>query len=209
MIMKKQVDKSHYDFIKYVSKSRWNSYYHQIEEVISSNPNTVLVVGIGDGIVIDILRNSIKNCIVDTIDIDPQLNPTYVGSITEVDELLNVKKYDVILCSQVLEHIPFDMLEKIISKFTKVNNKKLIISLPEQNIKVGLSIKIPKLFLNAYLYIPRFYKEHKFDGEHYWELGTKQTRLNSVRDIFKEYYKISNEYVVNENSYHRFFILDK
>lgn len=207
--MEKQVDKNHYEFLSYVDKGRWNSYYHQVEEVIKSNPESVLIVGIGDNIVIEVLKKALLNSTIDTIDIDGELNPTYLGSITELSKVLNYKKYDTILCSQVLEHIPFDLLEQCIIELSKSVNKKLILSLPYANFKFGLSIRMPKINIKVASYIDRFYKKHKFDGEHYWELGTKQTKFKMVKSILIKYFDIEKNFVVDENAYHKFIILDK
>jgi CRISPR/Cas system CSM-associated protein Csm5 (group 7 of RAMP superfamily) len=48
--MKKQVNKTHYDFLKYVSRARWNSFYSQIEEVLDTDGKSVLEVGVGTGV---------------------------------------------------------------------------------------------------------------------------------------------------------------
>ena len=58
--MKKQVEKEHYEFLSYLDKARWNSYYHQIEEVLKSDSKSALIIGKGDGIVPNILREQIK-----------------------------------------------------------------------------------------------------------------------------------------------------
>jgi hypothetical protein len=43
----KQVDKNHYEFLKYVNKKRWICYYYQIYEILKRNPKTVLEIGPG------------------------------------------------------------------------------------------------------------------------------------------------------------------
>lgn len=52
----RQVKAEHYSFLKYVNEARWLSYYTQIRETLSVNPRKVLVIGVGDHIVPDILE---------------------------------------------------------------------------------------------------------------------------------------------------------
>ena len=54
--MQIQVNAEHYNFKKYVSKERWNSFYHQIDEVISKNPGSFLEIGVGSGVLRIILK---------------------------------------------------------------------------------------------------------------------------------------------------------
>ena len=74
--MEKQVEKEHYDFLSYLSKARWNSYYHQIEEVLKNNSQNALIIGKGDGIVPDILKKQIEE--VKIFDIAEDLQPDYL-----------------------------------------------------------------------------------------------------------------------------------
>jgi len=51
---------------------------------------------------------------------------------------------------------------------------------------------------------------HKFDGEHYWEIGKAEYPLSKIiNEIQKAGFKIEKTYRVFENPYHRFFILRK
>lgn len=46
-----------YSFLKYNYKSRWISYWHQIDEVLNLNPKNVLEVGVGDRIISKYLKS--------------------------------------------------------------------------------------------------------------------------------------------------------
>lgn len=45
----KQVEKSHYDFTRYMSRARWQSLWHQLDEVLQLHPARVLELGPGGG----------------------------------------------------------------------------------------------------------------------------------------------------------------
>lgn len=209
--MEKQVEKEHYNFLSYLNKARWNSYYHQIEEVLKSDSKSVLIIGKGDGIVPNILGEQVEE--IKIFDIAEDLQPDYLGNILELSNIVD-KKFDSILCCQVLEHLPFDKFEQCISELSKVTNNQIVISLPQQNILFNIVFKIPKIHkIDINIYIPKFYKNFVFEkdgnGEHYWELNVKNYPVNKIRKILKKYFILKNEYTVKENLYHRFFILEK
>jgi protein-L-isoaspartate O-methyltransferase len=79
--MKKQVDKSHYEFGKYVPKPRWASMWHQLDEVIKLNPERVLEIGPGPG-----LFKALAGAMgihVETLDLDPDLKPDHAASVLD------------------------------------------------------------------------------------------------------------------------------
>lgn len=209
--MEKQVNKEHYRFLTYLTKQRWNSYYHQIEEILLNNSKNILIIGAGDKIVPDILRQHISE--VKIFDIAEDLNPDYIGNILNLSNIVN-KKYDSILCCQVLEHLPFDKFEICIKELEKITKDQCIISLPQRNIEISFSIKLPRMKRKTIeILIPRFYKNFTFEkdgnGEHYWEINAKNYSVNKVRKILKKHFDLKKEYTVNENHYHRFFVLKK
>jgi len=49
---------------------------------------------------------------------------------------------------------------------------------------------------------------HKFDGEHYWEIGKKDFPLSKIiYDINSTGFTVIKTYRIFEFSYHRFFVL--
>lgn len=210
--MKVQVEKSHYDFSKYVDEHRWNSYWNQINEALKVKGNKVLVIGAGDGIVVDVLRKFGKS--VDTFDFDKALNPDIVGSVTEVDEIVK-NKYDVILCCQVLEHIPFDQFDDTVRRIKSVltDGGKFILSLPNYSLKWKMNVKLPKIpELNKRAVSKKPFRK-KWDikkdgfGEHYWEINAKGSEEKIVKNILKKYYTIEKRFLPSDNLYHIFYIL--
>ncbi|MCM1467223.1 MAG: hypothetical protein NC086_03670, partial [Alistipes sp.] len=128
--MKTQVKKEHYNFDKYVDEARWMSYYYQVKEALASGSKSFLIIGKGDGIVPAIIQELVGlNGVVDTFDYDEQLQPTYIGDIRELSNVVT-KKYDCILCCQVLEHLEYKYFESIIKEIDNICNSRVILSLP-------------------------------------------------------------------------------
>lgn len=206
-MLQKQVEAIKYDFKRYVSKPRWNSFYHQIDEIISINPTSILEIGVGSGVLRTIIKYLLC-CNYESMDIDEELKPDYIGSILKMP--FPDKKYDVIGCFQVLEHLPYEDFEKALLELFRVSKKAVIISLPD----VG---KIPKLHIPIICKMKFFkwpfnrLKEHKFDGEHYWEINKKDYEIEKIikkmTEIAKEYnFTMKKEYRIWENQYHHFFV---
>jgi hypothetical protein len=205
MIGDLQVEKEHYDFDNYVSLPRWNSYWSQIAETMALKPQTVLIIGIGDNLVGEILlKRGIK---VYTFDFDSTLKPDFVGDIRNIGTILNGKHFDVILCCQVLEHLPYDRFESILQKLKQITDN-VIISLPYFPINFFLIVKLPLIgHMRIDINIHRFHKKLKFNGEHYWEIGWKGYTKRKITKSIRKFFTITKCFVVPHNHYHMFFIL--
>lgn len=201
-----QVLKNHYDFLDYCQYSRWSSYWHQITSTLKYNPKSVLIVGEGDGIVQGILNKQVEE--VHSLDIAADLNPDYVASVLEINSVLE-RKYDVIICCQVLEHIPLNKLDSALHNLRQ-RCSHLILSLPYCHFNLlSLNIRLPKgLSLNLSLKIPKFYKRWQFDGEHYWEIGTKGVSQRKISTILDRHFKQYRKFFSRFNSYHLFYELE-
>lgn len=221
-----QVTQEHYDFLSYVTKERWGSYYYQIHEVLKKNPKSILIIGKGDNIVPGILKKLYKdseNVVampvtianmgtmgerrVKTFDYDAVLAPDIVGDIREIDKVVN-EKYDCILCCQVLEHLEWRFFEETIQKLSSICNDTLILSLPQRCMNFRFTIDLPKIHYKFQWSIKRFWEgPFLFNGEHYWEAETVDCSKKTIRKIIRQYFMIENEYVAFENAYHWFLIL--
>lgn len=201
-----QVEKPHYNFWNYIDLRRWNSYYHQIEEVLILEPKTVLITGVGDNIIGTILSQ--QNVKVTTFDFDPTLNPDILGNIINIREVLQGKRFDVLLCCQVLEHLPYDNFEKIIEQFSNISDN-VIISLPYAPIYFKVDIKIPyakerRMIMN--IHNGQIFKSNK---EHYWEIGYRGYSRRKIQKSITKFFKIKKQFTAKHNHYHLFFILTK
>ncbi|NTW52165.1 MAG: class I SAM-dependent methyltransferase [Chlorobiaceae bacterium] len=203
----RQVDRSHYEFSRYMTKGRWSSIWHQIDELIQLNPEKVLEIGPGSGVFKHVA--SLYGISVETLDLDPELKPDHVGSITDLP--FDDGSYDLVCAFQVLEHLPYQKSLDAFKEMERVSRKNVIISLPDAKIIWRYRFHVP--MLGGYdIMIPRpvfGIKKHKYDGEHYWEINKKGYDLDRVIADLSKGYGFKKTYRVVENPYHRFFVFEK
>lgn len=183
------------------------SYWYQYNEVLNTRAKSVLEVGIGNGTVSNYLK--MIGLEVTTVDIDPRLKPDYICSVTELSRIFPPNSFDAVLCTEVLEHMPFEYFQKSIAELSCICKQFIIISLPYFRIRVLSSIQLPKLgTLRFAIKIP-FPATHKFDGQHYWEIGKRGYPLKKIISILGKSTKIHKSFCPFETAYHLFFILGK
>lgn len=204
--MKKQVDKDHYRFSTYVGKRRWTSIWHQLDEVLSLEPETVLEIGPGPGVFKAVA--SVFGVRVETLDIDPDLKPDHLGSADDMP--LDDNSYDIVCAFQMLEHVPYRTSLKIFGEMSRVARRYIVISLPDSRPAWPYSLHIPaKGDLKFIVPLPRMaLREHRFDGEHHWEVDKKGYALNNIIGDFiaASSAKSYKTFRVKEFPYHRFFV---
>lgn len=205
-MQKKQVDKDHYEFKRYISKERWASMWHQLNEVISLQPESVLEIGPGPGVFKTLAKSFGLH--VETLDIDPELNPDHIASADDMP--FEDKSYDVVCAFQMLEHVPYDLSLKIFSEMSRVARKRVIISLPDAHTIWSYSVYVPKIGqLRMQVARPLTRKKrHEFDGEHYWEINKLGYSSNKVYHDLQQAgrRKLEKSYRVYEFPYHHFLI---
>jgi SAM-dependent methyltransferase len=203
--MQKQVDKSHYAFDKYVSKRRWASMWHQLDEVNKLKPESVLEIGPGLG-----LFKAMAGAIglrVETLDLDPELKPDHLASVFDMP--FEDGAFDVVCAFQMLEHLPFEKSLEAFTEMNRVAKRALVISLPDAATCWPMSLHIPGVG-QKWLHVPKprwGMKKHQFDGEHYWEINKAGYPTSFIIEEFQKLTdkKLNHTYRVDENPCHRFF----
>jgi len=201
-----QVSPEHYSFERYVHEGRWDSYRHQIQEIIATKPGSVLEIGSGDGVVASYLRQN-TNTKYSVADIDETRKPDVVAPITKLPGADN--SFDTVCAFQVLEHIPFEDFETGVDELFRVASKYVLISLPHFGPQVKFLCKIPFLPEIRFAFKIPFAKKHVFNGEHYWEVGKRRYSPEKIRNILQKHGDLEKEYVPFLNQYHRFYVLKK
>jgi SAM-dependent methyltransferase len=204
--MHKQVEKSHYEFKSYINKRRWVSIWHQIDEIVKLEPQNVLEIGPGPGLFSTLAKK--LGVPVETLDIDPELQPDYLASVFDMP--FEDCKFDVVCAFQMLEHLPFERSLLALQEMARVCKNAMVISLPDAASVYSMSMEIPRLGLVQFaIPKPKFRPTvHRFNGEHYWELNKRDSPLRRVMPELERAsgMKITRTFRVHENQYHRFFI---
>lgn len=107
-------------------------YYQQISHILSLKPRTVLEIGPGDYTITDFLRR--RGIVVKTFDREDGAD--YVGDMRAPPNI--PETFDLILASEVFEHVKFHYLDGILGTF-KANLKadgKFLISLPYTTVRL-------------------------------------------------------------------------
>ncbi len=202
----KQVGRDHY-LAGYDDASRWSSYWTQINEVLGTKPNNdskILVVGIGNGVVNRYLHELGLNVV--TLDIDAQLAPDILGSVTSLP--FTAKAFEVTLCCEVLEHIPFSTVDTALSELSRVTSNRCLISVPHFGPVISLSVKIPKVPAFRATMKLLFPMRLEFDGQHYWEIGRRGYPHSLVTASMSKHFVVLNQWLNPNHTYHRFFRLN-
>lgn len=206
--MKVQVDHKHYQDLEYNEKGRFCSYWHQINETLLLKPRSVLEIGTGNGFVNHALQSS--GIDIKTIDIDQNLKPDYLGSVTSMP--IDDNSFDLALCCQVLEHIPYEQFVPALKEINRVIKRNLILSLPDLKRIYRFNVQLPALGEIKWLYhIPRLKPlKWEFNGEHYWNISCEGYPLKRITgDIQSAGFIIQKTFCVLEMPWHRFFVLTK
>lgn len=204
-----QVDTQHYALDKYVDRARWQSYWEQIEAATSIAPASALCIGVGDDIVPTVLERA--GITVRRFDFEPALRCDYVGDVRDIERIVAPSSADVVLCCQVLEHIPFEDFERTLRAVYGVAKRRVVLSLPYHHKRVAsFALKLPKLpRLEFDWCVPRFWHTWQFDGQHYWEIGTAGYPRRRLEQIVAKVGRTHRSFFARGNHYHLFFILDK
>ncbi len=207
----KQVDKEIYDSA-YESKERWASFAVQIIESLSflkkNDSNNLLEVGVGSKTYLSVVKS--KGVMVTTVDIDPELEPDYVASVTALP--FPDKSFDMAVAFEVLEHIEFADVATAISELLRVSKHGIMISVPDVYPYLSVQIKLPLLkTFSRIITLPVALKKDRFDGEHYWEIGRRNHPLKKILAVIdaapgaacKKHFRVPG------CPFHHFFIIEK
>ena len=191
----------------YDSKKRFCSYWHQIDEVRNQNPSSILEIGIGNGFVSEYLKR--RNFSVTTVDIDEELHPDHVASVTDLP--FEDDSFSLVMCCEVLEHLEFDELPRALRELQRVARERVIISVPDRSKTYPILFRLPRVGtvrkLIPWWRIPPMFDPGKM-RDHKWEIGFRTWPLRRVKKVIQDAgFHIERTYRVFEHPRHRFFVL--
>ena len=184
------------------------SYYHQLNEIYETKPDSVLEIGIGNRLVYNQLKE-LKRLRVVSMDINAKLRPDVVGDIRSIP--LEAKSFDTVCAFEVLEHIPFEDFEETLVELKRMARNYVIISIPIVRIGVDFYFKIPKHNpFYYYINIPIKLKQKPVEDDkqaHYWEVDKKGFEKKKILAIISKYFEIKKAYRLPLNKYHLMLVL--
>ncbi len=192
---------------QYVGDARAFSFAHQIRTVLHHQPTSVIEVGVGTGVVAAVLQQ--LNIQVTTLDIEPSLKPDLVGSVTQIPAA--DREFDVSLCCQVLEHLPFDQFASALRELRRVTCRGLVLSLPDRTWCLAVRVQLPLLGRRELVgSLPRWLTRdaHVIQPRHHWEIGYPGYPLRRIRAALVDAgWTLQRTWRVPEMTWHRFFDL--
>lgn len=172
-------------------------HHYVIHHLLDLGPEKVLEIGAGDGIVKHCARQFAKRYTV--MDINKKLLPDVTSDLRYFRPELK-ENFDAVVCTEVLEHMPFDDLEKNLANIFRylAPGGHAIISLPHRRGRVMIvspfSYKKPWIFeLPSWLKSsPRSFYEQVIkkntwkDPSHCWEIDDRNVKAGDIEMIIKK-----------------------
>lgn len=194
---------------EYNRLDRFAAYWTQINEVFSLKPHTVLEVGVGSQVVVDYLRR--RQFQVVGVDLRTDAAPDVAGAVGHLPFCADA--FHLVMACQLLEHLPFEQFEPILSDMARVSSRYIVISLPDAGRYLSVSLRASHTRTRRWLVdlsrlLPR--GGFKPTAHHYWELGWREYPLARITStIQRTGLQILRHYRVVERPYQHFFILQK
>lgn len=161
---------------------------HQIHDLHGLKPENILEIGIGNGFTSSFLKRAGFDVV--TVDINKALNPDICAPISQMGEFLEERRFDLIACCEVLEHMPFDQFESSIEIFRNIG-KRLYITLPNYRFIFGFGgffnrVAGRPLLVDMRIELPGFRTLNK---EHFWEVGSSaETKKREIVKLLRNHY---------------------
>lgn len=199
------LERSRYFEEHYFSPEQWLSFCAQVDAVRRLSPRSVVEVGLGNGIVSLVLRH--MGIQVTTVDINPALEPDLVASITDLAAAVPPDSCDVVLCAEVMEHLPYELFSQCLENLASVTKDRVLITLPDV-LRRSLTLRggLWKARLNVYWGT----HDHRVPPYHHWHIGSeRRTRLPEVLAEMGRHFVVEKHSRILGNPIHRLFVLRK
>ncbi|MBI3288607.1 MAG: methyltransferase domain-containing protein [Elusimicrobia bacterium] len=191
-----------YGFLKYDLFERWSSYWYQIRSVVLTEPNNVLLIGKGNGLVPDYLRQ--EGYRVDCADIQARLMPEILADVRKLSAHVPAGSFDTVCAFQILEHLPYADFIASVLQMAVVSRRHVLISLPVAGIPLSFRLRIKSHVLSFGRQF-RLFRSRKISSHHQWEIGLKEHPLRKVLADLQAAVNVNKHYICPDNPYHYFF----
>ncbi len=206
----KDVPRSFYFDDPYFQRTVLFSLAAQIETIHSFGVKSILEIGPGNGFVADFLKK--VGFQVTTIDVNPALSPDIVGSVLELDKEVRAGEYDLVVCCEVLEHIPFEDFDTALQQIARATSNFGLITLPTARpyfFELSGMFKLPKMKRRPFSIGLTRRAPSIYEG-HHWEIGwQKECTLTEIKRSMSKYFQAVVARREQANPYHVFFRVEK
>jgi SAM-dependent methyltransferase len=177
----------------------------QVAQVMKFRGHNVLEIGVGNGAAAAMMKSLGRR--VTTVDINSALDPDICADFRALD-WDSMGTFDVTLCCEVLEHLPFHDFHASIQQFRRAS-PILVLSLPCVRRFFGVA---------GLISLSPIYKQYKAVGVrlpigrgvppyHCWEIDScSATRMMRVLGVVKSSFSEVTTYPSPVNPYHQFFL---
>ena len=180
--------------LKNLDLINWYRFYYITRAVMDFEPENILEIGEGSGVV----RNSLSTIVKEykTMDINKNLDPDFLFSIKDFKSELK-DKFKCVIAADVLEHLPFSDLEICMKNIYEYLSEggRAIITIPHRRsnfffmtpTQVPHLITVPTGFLSPGAFYRRFIKRKIWiDPHHCWEIGDGNIKKRDIESIFEK-----------------------
>lgn len=197
----------------YLSPERLSSIGHQYRLAIQSRGNSFLNVGSAHGLLELMLSRA--GYLVAGLDLSHSFHPSIVGALPSLP--LRDKCVDVAMAFQVLEHIPFEMLEACLTALRRVSRTTVIISLPDrtpfwQSGPTSSRLEALAARFHRWAWARqawRFETAVMTDPQHFWEIGHGCVTSETIVSVARSSGLVQRDTFRNPCfAYHTYFIFD-
>lgn len=200
---KNKIDGSGYCTHEYLSPSRMSSYGHQYSLAMKSKGASFLNVGSGNDFLNHLLTRQGK-FVVD-FDLNYSTKPIVCGKLPFLP--FYNSSFDIVLCFQMLEHLPVSLLPTCLTEFARVGTKYVIISLPDVTYRGYEKIKHFTYKVTKHPQVWKKYEIPQIDFEHEWEIGIGDVDEETVlKCVENDQLSLVHQFRNDLNLYHHFFV---
>lgn len=194
----------HYFSDDYFQTESLHSMVFQVQQLRSFGVRRILEVGVGNGFVSTFLKRA--GFEVTTADLNPQLQPDVCKPLHELPQALAGRRFDLVSCCEVLEHMPLEQLPGNLDTLRALAPSAFI-SLPGHFPWLGLSgrLGLHNRFIDVALGLRIPVRRRTSEG-HFWELGSQwRTRRAALVGLMRERWASVDSGVFPLHRYHYWF----
>lgn len=175
-----------------------NSYYQYRDLQSCEGVRTVLIIGPGEGLAVQVLKW--RGYTVTTLDVDDVFRPDYLGSVHDMS-MFRDDQFDVVIASHVLEHLAEPYLDKSLQEIARVGRHALIyLPVAGRHMQLrfipgfkGIDVSVIVDVFN-YLHRPNGVVPRYAQQQHFWEIGMRGFGRRAVTRRISQWFEVVRVY---------------